>query len=60
MTGIKNEEKGLFIGYSTFPDRKKPAICVMEGNRVYSLGTFTDEKRAQFFIDKLYELLRIN
>lgn len=47
----------ISIGVQNFPDiRKKPCICVMEGNVCTVLGTFRNEECAEFFIEKLAEL----
>ena len=36
--------------------RKKPCICVKQGNECYVLGTFKNKDDAEFFVDKLAEL----
>lgn len=44
----------ISIGFQHFPDiRKKPCICVREGNSVTVLGTFRNEECAEFFIKKI-------
>ena len=47
----------ISIGYNTITSiRKKPCICVNEGNSYYILGTFKNEADAKFFVEKLAEL----
>lgn len=47
----------ISIGAQSFPDiRKKPCICVMEGNECTVLGTFRNEECAKFFMEKLEKL----
>lgn len=47
----------ISIGYEMFTDiRKKPCICVKQGNECYVLGTFKNKDDAEFFVDKLAEL----
>lgn len=47
----------ISIGIQNFPDiRKKPCICIMEGNACTVLGTFRNEECAKLFIKKLARL----
>lgn len=46
----------IAIGYEDIPARKKPCICVRQGNESVILGTFKNENDAEFFIKKLVEL----
>ena len=47
----------ISIGYEMFTYiRKKPCICVKQGNKCYVLGTFKNKDDAEFFVDKLAEL----
>lgn len=47
----------ISIGYEIFADiRKKPCICVREGNNCFVLGTFKNKDDAVFFVDKLATL----
>ena len=49
----------ISIGFEMFTDiRKKPCICVKQGNEIYTLGTFSNKDNADFFVDKLAELTR--
>lgn len=54
---IENKEKNMGFGYDTFPDRKKPAICIKEGSSCYVLGHFDSEKKARFFMEKVIKVL---
>lgn len=46
------------IGYEYFSGvRKRPCICVKEGNVVRVLGTFKSKEEAEFFVDKLAEMV---
>lgn len=47
----------ISIGYEMFADiRKKPCICVRQGNEIFVLGTFKNKDDAVFFVDKLATL----
>lgn len=47
----------ISIGYEMFTDiRKKPCICVKQGNECFVLGTFKNKDDAVFFVDKLATL----
>ena len=47
----------ISIGYEIFTDiRKKPCICVKQGNECFVLGTFKNKDHAVFFVDKLATL----
>lgn len=43
------------IGAYRFPDRKKIALCVEEGNEIVVCGYFTNLEKAEYFVDKLAE-----
>ena len=45
------------IGAYTFRDRKRVALCVEEGNRIVVCGYFNRPENADFFVDKLGELI---
>ena len=46
------------IGYECFEKiRKKPCLCVREGNEVHVLGTLIGKEEAEFFVDKLAEMV---
>ncbi len=55
--GIENEETGLFIGATKYPDRKKPSLVVQRGNEAAVVGSFTDQLCVDYFIDALMEVL---
>lgn len=49
--------KIVSIGVQSFPDiRKKPCLCVMDGNECTVLGTFKNEECAKFFMKNLAKL----
>ena len=49
----------ISIGYHYFRGvRKRPCILVQIGNEYFTLGTFTNEVNAEFFVDKLAEMTR--
>lgn len=54
---LMRDGKDIRIGAYQFPDKKKPALCVQRGNRVVVYGYFTDEARANAFINELGELV---
>ena len=60
MYGIENKDKDMGFGYDIFPDRKKPSICIREGSSIYSLGHFDSEEKAQYFVNKVIEVLSMN
>lgn len=41
------------IGAYMFPDRKKPCLCIEEGNTITVYGHFNTKEGAEKFIDKL-------
>ncbi|MBR6538088.1 MAG: hypothetical protein IKT67_12905 [Lachnospiraceae bacterium] len=48
----------IAIGYEYFKGvRKKPCIVVRIGNEYFTLGTFANEGNAEFFVDKLSEMV---
>lgn len=48
----------IAIGYEYFKGiRKKPCIVVRIGNEYFTLGTFANEGNAEFFVDKLAEMV---
>lgn len=44
------------VGAYQFRDRKRPSICVVEGNTVIVCGSFHNEHDAEFFMGKLMEV----
>ncbi|MCM1224087.1 MAG: hypothetical protein NC548_57510 [Lachnospiraceae bacterium] len=45
------------IGAYTFPDRKRPCLCVQHGNEVTVYGTFKSAKSAERFMKELAALV---
>ena len=45
------------LGAYSFPDRKKIALCVEEGNEIVVCGYFTKLGNAEYFMDKLADLV---
>ena len=55
--GMYVSDGDISIGYEMFADiRKKPCICVKQGNECFVLGTFKNKYDAVFFVDKLATL----
>lgn len=47
----------ISIGAYMFPDRKKPCLCIEEGNQVTVYGHFNTVDGADEFIDKLGQMV---
>ena len=45
------------VGAYMFPDRKKPMICVEEGNSIVAVGSFHNKEQADWFMDKVAECI---
>lgn len=45
------------VGVYQFRDRKRPSICVVEGNKITVCGSFHNEYDADFFMGKLIEVI---
>lgn len=45
------------VGVYQLQDRKRPSLCVAEGNRVTVCGTLHDAETADWFMGKLAECL---
>ena len=45
------------IGAYQFSDRKRPSLCVEEGNSIIVVGSFHDTEQANWFMDKLAECI---
>lgn len=45
------------VGAYRLPDRKRIAICVLEGSRMNVCGYFTSEANAEFFMRKVAEMI---
>ena len=59
MPKVITNGKDVAIGAFMFPDRKKPSLCIKEGNEIVSYGTFNSEETADNFMTKLAFLLGI-
>ena len=49
----------MLIGKYVIPKRKKPCLCIQEGNTIKVYGTFTNEKLAKEFMEKLTEFVLV-
>lgn len=47
----------ISIGAYMFPDRKKPCLCVEEGNQIVVYGHFNTVESADAFIDILGKMV---
>ena len=45
------------IGAYKLPIRKKPCLCVEQGNKIIVYGTFIDKEQAEKFMDRLADLV---
>lgn len=45
------------IGAYQMPNRKRPCLCVEEGNKLIAVGSFYDAKRADWLMDKIAEII---
>lgn len=45
------------IGAYNFPNRKKPCLCIEEGNRIVVYGHFNSSEYAEEFMKKFSELV---
>lgn len=57
MIAWKN--KDVSIGAIKFSDRKKPALCIVEGNTAQVYGYFNNDECAMLFMQTLEELLGV-
>lgn len=46
------------IGAFTISDKKRPAICIQEENKITVCGYFQDAKNAEIFMDALAEMIK--
>lgn len=53
------KNKDVSIGAMKFPDREKPALCIVEGNTVQVYGYFNNDECATLFMRTLEELLGV-
>ena len=47
------------IGAYNFPNRKKPCLCIEEGNRIVVYGYFNSSECAEEFMKKFSELVGV-
>ena len=47
----------ISIGAYMFPDRKKPCLCIEEGNQIVVYGHFNTKEGANEFIEKLGKMV---
>lgn len=57
MPRVLTVDGSVKIGAYSFPDRKKPCICVEKGNTCAVYGSFIDRDRAEEFMDELAALV---
>ena len=51
------KNKKISIGAFMMPDKKKPVIGIVEGNKCVGYGSFASEAAADTFMTKLAELV---
>lgn len=56
MMNVSTNRK-IKIGAYNFPNRKKPCLCIEEGNRIVVYGHFNSSEYAEEFMEKLGELV---
>lgn len=44
------------IGVYTFPDVKRPRLCVEKGNSIISCATFRNDECAELFMNELIDM----
>lgn len=47
------------IGAYNFPNRKKPCLCIEEGNRIIVYGHFNSSEDAEEFMKKFGDLIGV-
>lgn len=52
-------DKDVSIEAMKFPDREKPALCIIEGTTATVYGYFRDDYSAETFMQKLAELFGV-
>lgn len=57
MPRVLTVDGSVKIGAYSFPDRKKPCLCVEKGNAVVVYGSFIDIDRANEFMNELAALV---
>lgn len=51
------ERNGIGICIDKIPYRKKPCLCVVEGNRQTKVASFSSEESAEFFREKVLQFM---
>lgn len=57
MPRVLTVDGSVKIGAYSFPDRKRPCLCVEKGNTCVVYGSFIDIDRANEFMDELATLV---
>lgn len=57
MPRVLTVDGSVKIGAYSFPDRKRPCLCVEKGNTCVVYGSFIDIDRAKEFMDELAALV---
>ncbi len=58
MANVLTNRK-IKIGSYNFPNRKKPCLCIEEGNRIVVYGYFNSSEDAEEFMKKFGELVGV-
>ena len=53
------KDKDISMGAMKFPDKKKPALCIVDGGTAQVYGYFNNDECATLFMQKLGELLGV-
>lgn len=51
-------KNGVEVCAMNFPDRKKPMLCIRNGERICGYGSFTSESHARDFMHLLAQLVQ--
>ena len=57
MSNTITNKNDMGIGVYKFPDRKKPCLCIRNGNEIVVYGTFTNDEVANDFMNELGKFL---
>lgn len=57
MKSIVWRDKDVRIAAMKFPDKKRPALCIIEKCECIVYGYFRNDNESELFIDKLAELV---
>ena len=57
MPKVLTYDGKIKIGAYMFPDRKKPCLCIQEGNKIIAYGTFNSIESADNFMNALADFL---